>query len=183
MRKVEDKEEQKPSGFNGEEEDDKKNFSKERRTIFSLSWNFLFDPDPDNVVAFGLIGILTWANVQVLWQLFNSFAILVAVIKYSFIAAFTFILSIICRMEKIDVKTRTTQAKIVGSIISIGGAFIVTFYKGPSIIIADDSPSLHLVQRLNGNFELVDTNWVIGGFLLTAGNILLTLWFILQRID
>ncbi|XLR10697.1 hypothetical protein S83_038635, partial [Arachis hypogaea] len=133
-----------------------------------------------NVVAFGLIGILTWANVQVLWQLFNSFAILVAVIKYSFIAAFTFILSIICRMEKIDVKTRTTQAKIVGSIISIGGAFIVTFYKGPSIIIADDSPSLHLVQRLNGNFELVDTNWVIGGFLLTAGNILLTLWFILQ---
>ncbi|KAL4337274.1 hypothetical protein AHAS_Ahas12G0093800 [Arachis hypogaea] len=97
MRKVEDKEEQKPSGFNGEEEDDKKNFSKERRTIFSLSWNFLFDPDPDNVVAFGLIGILTWANVQVLWQLFNSFAILVAVIKYSFIAAFTFILSIICR--------------------------------------------------------------------------------------
>ncbi|RYR08307.1 hypothetical protein Ahy_B05g075921 isoform C [Arachis hypogaea] len=84
------------------------------------------------------------------------------------------------RMEKIDVKTRTTQAKIVGSIISIGGAFIVTFYKGPSIIIADDSPSLHLVQRLNGNFESVDTNWVIGGFLLTAGNILLTLWFILQ---
>ncbi|XP_057758938.1 WAT1-related protein At5g40240-like [Arachis stenosperma] len=96
------------------------------------------------------------------------------------IPAFTFILAIICRMEKIDVKTRTTQAKIVGSIISIGGAFIVTFYKGPSIIIADDSPSLHLVQRLNGNFESVDTNWVIGGFLLTTGNILLTLWFILQ---
>ncbi|KAL1316915.1 hypothetical protein AAHE18_15G099000 [Arachis hypogaea] len=46
------------------------------------------------------------------------------------IPAFTFILAIICRMEKIDVKTRTTQAKIVGSIISIGGAFIVTFTYG-----------------------------------------------------
>ncbi|KAL1361945.1 hypothetical protein AAHE18_03G042600 [Arachis hypogaea] len=83
VREVEDKEEQKPSGSNGEEEDDKKNFSKERRTIFSLSWNSLFDPDPDNVVALGLTGILTWASVQVLWQLlFISFAILVAAIKY-----------------------------------------------------------------------------------------------------
>ncbi|MED6162431.1 hypothetical protein PIB30_070372 [Stylosanthes scabra] len=98
------------------------------------------------------------------------------------IPAFTFILAVLCRMEKIDVKSRTTQAKIVGSIISIGGAFIVTFYKGPSIIIADDSPSLHLVQRLNnnGNLQSVDRNWVIGAFLLTAGNVLLTTWFIVQ---
>ena len=82
-------------------------------------------------------------------------------------------------MEKIAVKSRTTQAKVLGSIVSIAGAFIVTFYKGPSIIIADNSPSLKL-QQLNGNLNSVDRNWVIGGFLLTAGNILLTLWFIVQ---
>ncbi|KAK6929087.1 Pentatricopeptide repeat [Dillenia turbinata] len=49
----------------------------------------ILDPDPENLVAVGLTGLLTWASVQVLWQLlFISGAILVAAIKYSFIAAF-----------------------------------------------------------------------------------------------
>ncbi|KAG5129549.1 hypothetical protein GLYMA_13G071300v4 [Glycine max] len=93
--------------------------------------------------------------------------------------AFTFMLAVICRMEKIAVKRRTTQAKILGSIISILGAFVVTFYKGQSIIIADNSPSIQLPQS-NGILTSVDRNWVIGGLLLTACNILLTVWFVYQ---
>jgi hypothetical protein len=76
-------------------------------------------------------------------------------------------------MEKIAIKTRSTQAKIWGSIISISGAFIVTIYKGKSIInIAPNSS--------NGILTSVDINWVIGGLLLTVSNILLTIWFIAQ---
>ncbi|KAJ0101957.1 hypothetical protein Patl1_05944 [Pistacia atlantica] len=46
------------------------------------------EPDPDNIFAVGLTGVLTWASVQVLWQLLViSSAILVAALKYSFIAA------------------------------------------------------------------------------------------------
>jgi hypothetical protein len=41
----------------------------------------MFDPDPNNVVAVGLTGVLAWASVQVLWQLFViSFAILIAIL-------------------------------------------------------------------------------------------------------
>ncbi|KAH1192497.1 WAT1-related protein [Glycine max] len=83
------------------------------------------------------------------------------------------------RMEKIAVKRRTTQAKILGSIISVLGAFVVTFYKGQSVIIADNSPSIQLPQS-NGILTSVDRNWVIGGLLLTACNILLTVWFVYQ---
>ncbi|KAG5084731.1 hypothetical protein JHK82_052128 [Glycine max] len=93
--------------------------------------------------------------------------------------AFTFVLAVICRMEKIAVKRRTTQAKILGSIISVLGAFVVTFYKGQSVIIADNSPSIQLPQS-NGILTSVDRNWVIGGLLLTACNILLTVWFVYQ---
>lgn len=82
-------------------------------------------------------------------------------------------------MEKIAFKSRTTQAKVLGSITSISGAFIVTFYKGPSIFIAHDSPSLHLPYS-NGTLTSVDTNWVVGGLLLTVSNILLTIWYIYQ---
>jgi len=60
----------------------------QKRPLFGLNWSTLLEPDGDNVLALGLTGILTWASVQVLWQLlFISLAILVAALKYSFIAA------------------------------------------------------------------------------------------------
>nr|VDD47718.1 unnamed protein product [Brassica oleracea] len=55
---------------------------------FSFRLGDLLKPDQDNFAAVGLAGLLTWASLQVLSQLFFiSFAILVAALKYSFIAA------------------------------------------------------------------------------------------------
>lgn len=74
------------SKSNGDDGDSKK----DRPSIFSnIRWSdLLLDPDPDNIIAVGLTGLLTWASVQVLCQLlFISLAILVAALKYSFIAA------------------------------------------------------------------------------------------------
>ncbi|XP_047316200.1 uncharacterized protein LOC124919881 [Impatiens glandulifera] len=63
---------------------------RDRLPEFNVKWlELLIDPDPNNVLAVGLTGLLAWASVQVLWQLFFiSLAILVAALKYSFIAAF-----------------------------------------------------------------------------------------------
>ncbi|XP_050282025.1 uncharacterized protein LOC126722912 [Quercus robur] len=61
---------------------------KNGRPIFNIRWGDLLDPDPDNILALALTGLLTWASVQVLWQLFFiSLAILLAALKYSFVAA------------------------------------------------------------------------------------------------
>lgn len=61
---------------------------KDRPSGFNLKWGDILNPDPDNIFAVGLTGLLTWASVQVLWQLLAiSLAILVAALKYSFIAA------------------------------------------------------------------------------------------------
>lgn len=61
---------------------------KDRRPGFNLKWGDILNPDPDNILAVGLTGLLTWASVQVLWQLLAiSLAILLAALKYSFIAA------------------------------------------------------------------------------------------------
>ncbi|KAG4397204.1 hypothetical protein GLYMA_10G104651v4 [Glycine max] len=72
-----------PNGSKEEEEEEKVNdWSNQRRTILGFNWRTLLDPDPDNVLALGLTGILTWASVQVLWQLlFISLAILTAAIN------------------------------------------------------------------------------------------------------
>ncbi|KAH7577389.1 hypothetical protein JRO89_XS01G0243700 [Xanthoceras sorbifolium] len=91
--------------------------------------------------------------------------------------AFTFILAIVFRMEKVSSRKTSSQAKVLGTILSIGGAFIVTLYKGPPIIIVSPSPSILLDQRLHSSDS---NNWVIGGLFLTAEYILIPLWYIVQ---
>lgn len=75
-------------GFKKEEEEEEEVKRNGRPTV-NLRWaDLVLDPDPDNILAVGLTGLLAWASAQVLWQLFFiSLAILVAAIKYSFIAA------------------------------------------------------------------------------------------------
>ncbi|XP_008775193.1 uncharacterized protein LOC103695603 [Phoenix dactylifera] len=56
---------------------------RDRRPAFNVRWRDLLYPDPENMVAIGLTGLLTWAGVQVLWQLFFiSIAIILAALKY-----------------------------------------------------------------------------------------------------
>ena len=82
-------------------------------------------------------------------------------------------------MEKVAAKSRSSQAKVIGSIISIAGAFVVTFYKGPSINVAQTHLSLPLQQQISF-LHSVDTSWAIAGILLTADYLLVSLWYILQ---
>ncbi|KAL5720331.1 hypothetical protein ACHQM5_013010 [Ranunculus cassubicifolius] len=91
------------------------------------------------------------------------------------VPAFTFILAYIFRMEKIDVRSKSSQAKILGTIISITGAITVTLYKGHPIIT--NQP-----HSLNNQLILLSpkSNWVIGGFFITADCVLSAVGFIFQ---
>ncbi|CAN1272767.1 WAT1-related protein At3g28050 [Linum perenne] len=81
--------------------------------------------------------------------------------------AFTFILALLFRMEKVSVRRTSSRAKVMGTIVSIAGAFVVTFYKGSVITTAGTSQS-------------TSQNWVLGGFFLTCEYILVPLWYIVQ---
>lgn len=80
-------------------------------------------------------------------------------------------------MEKVVLRSKSSQAKILGTIISITGAFVVTLYKGPPIVIVKSSPSLLLHQSLP---NISKSNWVIGGLLLSAGYMLYPPYYIVQ---
>ncbi|KAL4031275.1 hypothetical protein IC575_009551 [Cucumis melo] len=56
------------------------------------------------------------------------------------IPAFTFMLAVSFRMEKIDLKRSSSIVKIVGSAVSISGALVVVLYKGPIVISNPYSP-------------------------------------------
>ncbi|KAI5430665.1 hypothetical protein KIW84_035033 [Lathyrus oleraceus] len=91
------------------------------------------------------------------------------------VPAFTFLLAIIFRMERVAIRSSSSQAKVLGTIVSISGAFIVTLYIGPPIIVAHRH-SLSLHQTLKSS----DQSWAVGGLLLTAEYILVPMWYIVQ---
>ncbi|XP_061991646.1 WAT1-related protein At3g28050-like isoform X5 [Rosa rugosa] len=77
------------------------------------------------------------------------------------IPAFTFLLAIIFRMENVYWKRSSSQAKVLGTIASITGAFVVTLYKGPSILLVPSSATQFL-------FSPQHSNWLVGGLFLVA---------------
>ena len=80
-------------------------------------------------------------------------------------------------MEVLAMRSSITQAKIMGTLVSIPGALIVVFYKGPTIIsIASQAPPL------THHFPLCSsqTKWVIGGLLLATDCLLTSMWYIVQ---
>ncbi|KAL4303415.1 hypothetical protein GQ457_10G025520 [Hibiscus cannabinus] len=79
------------------------------------------------------------------------------------IPAFTFILAIICRMENLEWRRTSSQAKVVGTVVSVTGAFIITFYKGPTIL--SSSPQLQ---------------WILGGLFLATEAFMTSAWYIIQ---
>ncbi|KAI8528359.1 hypothetical protein RHMOL_Rhmol12G0143600 [Rhododendron molle] len=102
--------------------------------------------------------------------------------------AFTFILARISgyiflspRMEKLDLKSKSSQAKCIGTVVSILGAFTVTFYKGPPIIFGSPSSiSVLHEEAVQIQSPVPQQNWVIGGFLIASGSFILAILFIVQ---
>ncbi|KAK4836499.1 hypothetical protein QYF36_013400 [Acer negundo] len=82
------------------------------------------------------------------------------------VPAFTFILAIVFRMEKLHWRSKSSQAKSIGTIVAIAGAFVITFYKGP-LLLKTLSPK---------------SNWILGGFFLATEAFLSSAWYILQAL-
>uniref|UniRef100_A0A1J3FAQ0 WAT1-related protein n=2 Tax=Noccaea caerulescens TaxID=107243 RepID=A0A1J3FAQ0_NOCCA len=86
--------------------------------------------------------------------------------------AFTFTLAVFFRMEQVLLKSSATQAKIIGTIVSISGALVIVLYKGPKLLVASS-----FISSFASSFE---STWIIGGLLLATQYLLLAIWYILQ---
>lgn len=84
------------------------------------------------------------------------------------IPAFTFIIAFIFRMEKLNLRSFASQAKLVGTILSISGALVATIYNGPRILF---DPATSGAATLY---------WLIGGLFLAGQNLLLSIIYVYQ---
>ncbi|XP_012459521.1 WAT1-related protein At5g40240 [Gossypium raimondii] len=90
--------------------------------------------------------------------------------------AFTFILAVLFRIEKVSFTSSTAQAKIIGTLTSISGALLIVLYKGPKVIPSSTSSSVSLQWPL----ESTQSNWVIGGLLEALAYLFFSFWYIVQ---
>ncbi|KAG5527302.1 hypothetical protein RHGRI_028260 [Rhododendron griersonianum] len=78
-------------------------------------------------------------------------------------------------MEKLAIRSSSSQAKIIGTVVSISGALVVTLYKGPPII--STLPASISLHRPLGSPH---SDWVIGSLFLTVEFMLVPMWYIVQ---
>ncbi|XVE67975.1 hypothetical protein DITRI_Ditri09bG0031100 [Diplodiscus trichospermus] len=82
-------------------------------------------------------------------------------------------------MERVALRSSSTQAKIIGTIASISGASVVVLYKGPKLLYSSHWISSSLLQ-LQQPLGSPQSNWVTSGILLVVAYIFSPFWYIIQ---
>ncbi|XP_027913185.1 WAT1-related protein At5g40240-like isoform X3 [Vigna unguiculata] len=86
--------------------------------------------------------------------------------------AFTFIIAVVFRMEKLDLNLRSCQAKTMGTVVSIAGALIITLYKGFAVTSSVMPNNLFLPSQ--------QSQWLLGGFFLATSTFCGSLSLVIQ---
>ncbi|KAH7859270.1 hypothetical protein Vadar_033911 [Vaccinium darrowii] len=149
--------------------------------LFLLSSNFFYYrkkpiPKPPLFIVFRIfiLGILS-CGVQIFMYVGIGYSSpTMASAMNGLIPGFTFILAILTRMEKLDLRVRSSQAKSIGTLVALAGAYILIFYQGPAVISSGRSTSYNVFGTL------YVSNWIIGGLLLVTSSVLFSLSFIVQ---
>ncbi|XP_054811303.1 WAT1-related protein At5g07050-like [Prosopis cineraria] len=88
--------------------------------------------------------------------------------------AMTFVMAVLCRMEKINMKKMRCQAKVVGTIVTVAGAMLMTLYKGPIVELLWTKHYAHRYSHITTNnlqtthtsTSSSDKQWFIGSIFL-----------------
>ncbi|RCV14780.1 hypothetical protein SETIT_3G005500v2 [Setaria italica] len=97
------------------------------------------------------------------------------------IPAATFVLALIFRYERLAIRTFSGQAKLAGTLLGVGGAMLLTFYKGADVTPWHSSVNL-VAHQHRQQLEVVAeaTNRVMGSLLCISSCFFYAIWLILQ---
>ncbi|CAL0306465.1 unnamed protein product [Lupinus luteus] len=83
-----------------------------------------------------------------------------------------------CLVETVNIKLNSGKAKILGTFVCIGGALLLTLYKGKPLFNFSQSYSESVAPASPATRSI--GKWTIGVIALTLGTLFLSSWFILQ---
>ncbi|KAK9129056.1 hypothetical protein Syun_017853 [Stephania yunnanensis] len=95
--------------------------------------------------------------------------------------ALTFVMAVICRMEKVNIKRVRCQAKVVGTAVTVAGAMLMTLYKGP-IVEMVWSKHVHTEKSYSNTAGSTNKDWLKGSIFLILATFSWAAFFVLQAI-
>ncbi|KAH9738767.1 WAT1-related protein [Citrus sinensis] len=97
--------------------------------------------------------------------------------------AMTFVMAVLCRMEKVEIKKIRCQAKMVGTIVTVAGAMLMTIYKGNVInLVWSQHIHSHTSSPVPAATTSSDKDWLKGSILLILATLAWASFFILQAV-
>lgn len=82
-------------------------------------------------------------------------------------------------MEKLGIETQSGKAKVLGTLMGIGGGMVLTFYKGAEIKIWSSSSHIKLNQQHQRKFQ---NSHLFGCLSSLGGSLSYAIWLIIQVI-
>ncbi|XP_051223259.1 WAT1-related protein At3g30340-like isoform X1 [Lolium perenne] len=87
---------------------------------------------------------------------------------------FTFLIAVPLRLETVDVRSKSGVAKIAGTLVSVGGATLLSLYKGAALTHTTSSAQEHITTSSSKG------RWMLGSALLLLNCITFAFWMLLQ---
>ncbi|KAL0685702.1 hypothetical protein Bca4012_052550 [Brassica carinata] len=81
------------------------------------------------------------------------------------------------RQETLNIKSKIGRAKVLGTMICVCGALVLTLYKGPALTRQNAQMQ---TQTSNGSTTSVTQKWAVGSVMLIISILIWSLWFIVQ---
>ncbi|KAJ4884300.1 WAT1-related protein [Raphanus sativus] len=151
-------------------------FHRNDRTEESIfSWPLLV-----RVFFLGFTGIFLFQNLAFVGLSFSSPIVVCAM--GLLIPSFSFLLNLILGRSKLNWRNMSTRAKVMGTIISLSGAFAEELYKGPFVRPASSSSPTRLLKsipKLLVYYNIPD-NWFLGCIFLAAAVFSVSLFNVIQ---
>ncbi|GJM98763.1 hypothetical protein PR202_ga15800 [Eleusine coracana subsp. coracana] len=110
-------------------------------------------------------------NQFMYYQGLNLGSSLMAMAMMNLIPGISFVMAASVGLEKVNVRKPRSLAKIFGTVICIGGAMTMAFFKGPKLL-SDINILLHSSAGIS--------RWVMGALFLVGSSSCWSLWLILQ---
>ncbi|XP_076900524.1 WAT1-related protein At5g40230-like [Bidens hawaiensis] len=129
------------------------------------------------ICGFLVLGILGFLVQVVGYAGYTYVSATVATAILNLIPGFTFVLAIIFGLEILDTRQLHMWVKLIGTVVSVLGAIIVTFYAGPAII-----KTSHLTSVSPKHLLGESSHWILGGFLMLLDSLLAALFIITQAL-
>ncbi|KAK1295674.1 WAT1-related protein [Acorus calamus] len=115
------------------------------------------------IFLLAFLGIAVGENMYYAGLLYTSTTF--AATNLNLIPAITFVMAYMLRMERVDLRSRRGQAKVVGTVACVAGAMTMTLLKGPQLNWLRSNENHAQPELVLGVFRL-STQWILGAAML-----------------